>query len=68
MALTPALKKKFTEHIGGHGVMYPASCNDVVAACNNLSEFSRSEKEWFSKNLPHRTFESPTEVRKALGL
>jgi hypothetical protein len=67
MALSPALKRKYGEHIG-KDVSYPASCNELVAACNNMSEFSKTEKEWFSENLPHRTFETSDEVRKVLGL
>jgi hypothetical protein len=67
VALSPSLKKKYAEHIGDD-VTYPASCNDLVAACNNMSEFSKSEKEWFSKSLPHGSFESADEVRKVLHL
>ncbi len=67
MALSPSLKRKYGEHID-NDVSYPASCNDLVAACENMSEFSKSEKEWFTKSLPHGTFESSDEVRKVLQL
>ena len=68
MELTPALMAKYNEHVGTHVDRYPADCNDLVTACNNLSEFTHDEKEWFSKNLPHGTFENAHEVRKALRL
>lgn len=68
MEMTPALKAKLDEHVGMHVEHYPADCNDLVMACNNLSEFSWDEKQWFSKSLPHGTFENPNDVKKALHL
>lgn len=68
MELTSNLRAKFMEHVGKDVETYPATCNDVVSACNNMSEFTGAEKEWFSKNLPHGTFNSPAEIKKALQL
>jgi len=48
--------------------MYPATCSDVVEACGNMSEFTKEEKTWFSKNLPHGTFKSADEVKRAVGI
>ncbi len=67
MALSPALKKKYGEHIG-HDVMYPASCNDIITACSGMSEFSKQEKAWFTENLPHGTFQNADEVKRAVGV
>ncbi len=67
MALSPALKKKYGEHIG-QDVMYPATCNDIITACSGMSEFSKQEKAWFTENLPHGTFNNADEVKRAVGV
>lgn len=67
MEMSPQLKEKYTSHIGSD-VEYPASCEQIVNACNNMSEFSADEKAWFSKTLPHGTFQSAAEVNRAVGL
>ena len=67
VALTTAQKKKYSAHIGDD-VMYPASCNDIMTACSGMSEFSKSEKDWFAKALPHGTFSTAADVRKAVGV
>jgi len=67
VALTTAQKKKYSAHIGDD-VMYPASCNDIMTACSGMSEFSKAEKDWFAKALPHGTFSTAAEVRKAVGV
>jgi len=65
--LTTAQKKKYSAHIGDD-VTYPASCNDIMTACSGMSEFSRTEKDWFGKALPHGTFSTAADVRKAVGV
>jgi len=65
--LTTALKKKYSAHIGAD-VMYPASCNDIMTACSGMSEFSKAEKDWFGKALPHGTFSTAADVKKAVGV
>jgi hypothetical protein len=65
MAVSTALKEKYSAHIADD-VEYPATCSDLVSACNNMSEFSQEEKDWFSKTLPHGTFNNADEVTKAL--
>ncbi len=67
MELTQELKNKYAAHIGDD-VSYPASCNDLVAACSNMSEFSGEEKEWFSKALPHGSFNTADDVKRAVGV
>ena len=47
---------------------YPATKAELVAACNNLSDFSKEDKEWFMENLPERTYKSADEVVNALDL
>ena len=67
MEMSPQLKEKYVSHIGSD-VDYPASCEQIVNACNNMSEFSADEKMWFSKALPHGTYQSSADVNKAVGL
>lgn len=68
MEISAEMRTKLNDHVGMHVDKYPATCSDLVMACNNLHEFSAEEKEWFSKTLPHGTFQSPEEVRKAVGI
>ncbi len=68
MEMSSGLKTKLNAHVGTHVDKYPADCNDLVMACNNLSEFTSEEKEWFSKALPHGTFNSPDDVKRAINL
>ena len=68
MEINQALKAKFDEHVGHHVEKYPATCNEITMACNNLMEFTSEEKALFSKNLPHGTYANEGEVRKAISL
>ena len=47
---------------------YPASKADLVAECDNLSDFSEEDKKEFAEKLPEGTYNSADEVTKALGL
>ena len=68
MELTSQLKTKYLEHAGEHVARYPATCNDLVQACNGLMEFTPDEKTWFSQNLPHGSYRNKDEVKNALHL
>jgi hypothetical protein len=67
MELTPALKEKLNEHVGEHVDKWPATKDDLVAACNNMSDFDPSEKQWFSETLPAGTYRNADEVKRAIG-
>ena len=58
---------KAVKHLREHQE-YPATKAELVAACNNLSDFSKEDKEWFSGNLPEGTYHSADELIKALNL
>lgn len=47
---------------------YPATKDELVAECNNLSDFSDKDKGWFSENLPEGIYNSADEVINALDL
>ncbi|MBI3859463.1 MAG: hypothetical protein HY296_04395 [Thaumarchaeota archaeon] len=65
--MTPDLKKKYTSHIASD-VMYPASCDQIMAACEGMSEFTSEEKAWFGKTLPHGKYQSAADVNRAVGI
>lgn len=46
---------------------YPATKAELVAECNNLSDFSDADKKEFSDALPEGTYNSAEEVAAALG-
>lgn len=55
------------EHLMKHQ-SYPATKADLVKECNELSDFSAGDKEWFTNNLPEGMYNSAEEVMDALGL
>lgn len=67
MQVDAKTKKMMMDHIKSHNE-YPATKVDLVAACNNMSEFSQDHKKWFEKALPTKTYNNANEVIKALGL
>jgi hypothetical protein len=52
-------------HLKNH-VKYPANKEQVVAACNNMSDQLPGNAEWFAKNLPEGNYNSAHEVLGAL--
>ena len=57
--------KNIESHLRQHQ-QYPATKAELVAACNNLSDFSDADKKWFADMLPEGTYASADEVVKAL--
>lgn len=55
------------DHLKNHQ-KYPATYDQMVAECNNLSDFSEEDKKEFMEKLPKRTYNSADEVIAALGL
>lgn len=60
-------EKKIMDHLMSHQ-KYPASKADLVAECDNLSDFSEKDKDWFKSTLPDGTYKSAQEVAMALGM
>jgi hypothetical protein len=52
-------------HIKNH-INYPASRQEVVEACNNMSDVPSADKEWVSNSLPDQTYRAPEDVVNAL--
>lgn len=59
--------KNILQHLRDHQD-YPATKEELVKACNQLSDFSIEDKKWFEQNLPEGTYESAGDVIQALGL
>jgi len=55
------------DHLKTHQT-YPAAKADLVAACNELSDFSEEDKKEFVEKLPEGNYNSADDVIKALGL
>lgn len=47
---------------------YPATKAELVKECNELSDFSPADKEWFMNNLPEGIYNSAEDVISTLGL
>ncbi len=65
MKLDPKTKGMMIEHIKAHN-NYPTTRDDIIAACENMSEFTREQKDWFASALPAGTFRNADEVIRAV--
>jgi hypothetical protein len=57
--------KKVESHLKEHQ-KYPATRAELLAACENLKEFSAGEKAWYAAHLPDGTYKSAGDVLAAL--
>ncbi|OGD87868.1 hypothetical protein A2870_01280 [Candidatus Curtissbacteria bacterium RIFCSPHIGHO2_01_FULL_41_11] len=55
------------DHLKNHQ-KYPATKAELVAECDNLSDFSEEDKAEFTSKLPGGTYDSADDVIRALGL
>lgn len=59
--------KNAISHLREHQ-KYPATGDELIKECMNLSDFSEEDKKWFMENLPKdKTYDSADEVISALG-
>jgi len=54
-------------HVREH-VNYPATKNLIVEGCMGMTEIPQTDKEWFEKNLPERTYKNAEDVIKAFKI
>jgi hypothetical protein len=47
-------------------VMYPADRKAILAACNNMSDYPKEDRDWFSKTLPEGKYTNAHDVLQAL--
>jgi hypothetical protein len=55
------------DHLMNHQ-KYPATKAELVAECDNLSDFSEEDKKEFAEKLPEGSYNSADEVTQALGV
>jgi hypothetical protein len=55
------------DHLMNHQT-YPATKAELVASCNDLSDFSAEDKKEFEQKIPDKTYNSADEVIAALGM
>lgn len=58
--------KNAMSHLKTHQ-KYPATKEELVKECDNLSDFSEEDKRWFESNLENKTYSSAEEVMQTLG-
>lgn len=58
--------KNAIAHLKEHQT-FPATKEELVKTCNDLSDFSKEDKAWFEEHLPEGNYESAQEVMMALG-
>lgn len=58
-------QKMAIEHLRKHQ-SYPATRAELLASCQDLKDFSASEKKWFAAHLPEGTYASADEVIAAV--
>ena len=61
------MSHEIREHAGMH-VEFPATRQQLVEACNGVSEVPADERQWFMENLPEGTYKSADEVLQALDI
>lgn len=54
-------------HLKTHMTKWPATKAELVAACNDLSDFTPADKAEFESKLPEGTYKTPEEVMMAMG-
>lgn len=52
-------------HLKNH-IDYPATTEQVLEACNNMSDLPKDDSNWIKTTLPEGTYKSPEEVVEAL--
>ena len=60
-------KEGALDHLKSHQ-SYPATKAELVAECDNLSDFSEEDKKEFSEKLPDKSYNSADEMIEVLGL
>ena len=55
------------DHLKNHQ-KYPATREELIKECDDLSDFSVEDKKWFVDNLPSKSYNSAEEVIMTLDL
>ncbi len=60
-------EKNIREHLHDHQ-KYPATKEELLENCNNLSDLNAEDRKWFEETLPLGTYLSDEDVLLALGM
>ena len=60
-------KQELTTHVKDH-MNYPATKQQIMAACSQMAHVPQAGREWAAEKLADRTYASANEVLQALGL
>ena len=55
------------DHLKNHS-KFPATKAELIQECDDLSDFSDEDKNWFKQHLMDKTYKSADEVMETLGL
>lgn len=59
--------KDMKEHLATH-VKYPATKQDIIKACNDMSHIPEDHKKLFIDKVPEGTYQNADQVAKAAGM
>lgn len=60
-------KEEVIKHIE-NDIAFPATKDEMVEACDEMSDVPRADKQWFIESLPPGLYENAGEVKQALNL
>jgi hypothetical protein len=60
------MSKELSTHLQEHIKTLPATKEDIVKACSNMSDITEQERRWVNENLPEGLFHTPEEAEMAL--
>ncbi len=61
------VKKEAIEHLEKH-IVYPATRNAIIEACNKMTDVEQGDREYFVKYLPDWTYNNADEVLRAVAV
>lgn len=60
-------KKEVLTHLTEH-ITYPASKEDIMKACEDMSDVPEKDKEWLKSALANKVYQDAEEVQEALKM
>ena len=60
------MSEEVTTHLREHIRKWPATKEDIIQACNNVSDIPEAERRWFIETLPEGTYHTPEEAEMVL--
>lgn len=58
----PEVTRHLMEHIG----KWPATKQEIMSACNNISDIPDENRKWVTEYLPEGTYDSPEEAEMVM--